>query len=444
MREIMEILSLGEKIKRKRKELGMTLKDLAGNRITTGQISLIESGKSNPSMDLLEYLSKRLNVSLEYIIETEESQAKNICKYYENIAQSYIIDRSLDLAEKSIEEGLYYAEKYNIEISRAKLLFLKGKVHYLRHEETLAQQFFLTANSIFIKNNCFQYIMETFIELGKSTLNLKSYNASFNYFKQAEKVYIENNIKNEFIIGTIYYYLSLTYFKLQDIKNAIDYTYLAKEKFIKIDDKKQYAKSLILLSREYSNQNQASLAIKYSKMALDIYKQINDLNYIASIENSLGKLFYKFGNLEESFIHLNKAKKIRQYNNDEKIIETLIDICENYIQMKNLKDAEKVLNEAYEKIQEQNLCETDYDKYLIKYYLIKYKIFNLKGDLSKAEQALIMCLNSAESFDMKREVARISVYLGKFYLEHNRNSEASEYLAKGVESLKQLGLIKDL
>ena len=53
----MEILSLGEKIKRKRKELKMTLKDLAGSRITPGQISLVESGKSNPSMDLLEYLA---------------------------------------------------------------------------------------------------------------------------------------------------------------------------------------------------------------------------------------------------------------------------------------------------------------------------------------------------------------------------------------------------
>ena len=51
----MEILSLGEKIKRRRKQLNMTLKDLAKDRITPGQISLVESGRSNPSVDLLEY-----------------------------------------------------------------------------------------------------------------------------------------------------------------------------------------------------------------------------------------------------------------------------------------------------------------------------------------------------------------------------------------------------
>ena len=38
----MEILSLGEKIKRRRKQLNMTLKDLAKDRQTPGQISLVE------------------------------------------------------------------------------------------------------------------------------------------------------------------------------------------------------------------------------------------------------------------------------------------------------------------------------------------------------------------------------------------------------------------
>ena len=78
----MEILSLGEKIKKKRKALNMTLKDLAKDRITPGQISLVESGRSNPSMDLLEYLSLNLNTTVEYLIESEDSQAEKISKYY--------------------------------------------------------------------------------------------------------------------------------------------------------------------------------------------------------------------------------------------------------------------------------------------------------------------------------------------------------------------------
>ncbi|MEA8146621.1 helix-turn-helix transcriptional regulator, partial [Salmonella enterica subsp. enterica serovar Virginia] len=42
----MEILSLGEKIKKGRKEKNLTLKELAGERITAAQISHIERDKS--------------------------------------------------------------------------------------------------------------------------------------------------------------------------------------------------------------------------------------------------------------------------------------------------------------------------------------------------------------------------------------------------------------
>ena len=74
----MEILSLGEKIKRRRKELNMTLKDLAGERITPGQISLVESGRSNPSMDLLEYLANTLDTSVEYNGVRKNTSRKNM------------------------------------------------------------------------------------------------------------------------------------------------------------------------------------------------------------------------------------------------------------------------------------------------------------------------------------------------------------------------------
>ena len=96
----MKILSLGEKIKLRRKELNLTLKNLAGDRITAGQISLVESGKSNPSMDLLEYLAFALNVTVEYLMETEETQAEKICIYHENIAESKILSDELEEAEK--------------------------------------------------------------------------------------------------------------------------------------------------------------------------------------------------------------------------------------------------------------------------------------------------------------------------------------------------------
>lgn len=433
----MEILSLGEKIKRTRKELNMTLKDLAGDRITPGQISLVESGKSNPSMDLLEYLAEALNTSIEYLMESEESQAEKICYYFENIAESYIIGEALNNAEQYIEKALYYAEKYNLEYRKAKNLYLRGVVYMRKEETALAQQFFLSANVIFIKNNYQEETVNTFLNLGKITLNLKAYHSSCSYFQQAEKVYSDNDIGNDFLLGEIYYYIAYTYFKLESFDKAMDYSFLAKEKFRQLDDKKEYAKTLLLLSEQYSKQGDLDNAIKYSKKTLDVYKEVEDGQLIAEIENNLGKLFYEFENLEESFLHLNKAKELRIKNKDKRLVDTLTNICENFIKLKDIEKAKATLNEIIQAIDDGS------DKALIQYYILKYKVELLESDMKEAENTLLLALNFVINMEYVKEIAEISIMIGKFYLDCGKDKEAAKYLNKGVENFKKIGVIKE-
>lgn len=433
----MEILSLGEKIKRRRKELNMTLKDLAGDRITPGQISLVESGKSNPSMDLLEYLAGALNTSIEYLMESEETQAEKICTYFENIAESYIINEDLNQGEQFIEKALYYAEKYNLEYRKAKNLYLRGNIHTAKGEHALAQQFFLSANVIFIKNNNYEETIKTFVNLGKITMELKAYHSSCSYFQQAESVYNDNNIGNDFLLGQIYYYIASIYFKLENVDKAINYSYLAKEKFRQMDNKREYAKTLLLLSEEYNKKGDVDSAIKYSKRTLDVYKEIDDVTHIAKIENNLGKLFCEFDNIEESFVHLNKAKELRMRIKDEKVVETLVSICENYIKLKNISSAKEVLAEIMENINDGS------EKTLIQYYLLKYRIDMLEANIGEAENTLIMALNFVRNMDYTKEIAEIAIMLGKFYIDNGKDKEAAQYLNEGVETFKKIGLLKE-
>lgn len=434
----MEILSLGEKIKRRRKELNMTLKDLAGDRITPGQISLVESGKSNPSMDLLEYLAASLNTSIEYLMESEETQAESICKYYENIAESYVLNEDADLGEQFIEKALYYAEKYNLEYRKAKNLYLRGKIYKLKGENALAQQFFLSSNVIFIKNNNSEETIDTFINLGEIAYELKAYHSACSYFQQAEMVYNNNNIGNDFTLGKIYYYTANTYFKLEDMDKAINYSYLAKEKFRQLNDIKEYSKSLLMLAQEYSQKGDTVNAIKYSEKTLEAFKKINDLKYISEIENSLGRLFRDFENMEESFIHFDNAREIRKSNNDPKLIDTLANICENYIKIKNIEKARSVLNELLDSIDSAD--ETAY----VKYYLLKYKIELLDGNIAEAENTLLIALNFVRKMHMENDTAEIAIMLGKFYIDSGKEKEAASYLNIGVELFKKQGIIKDI
>ncbi|MGH4123118.1 MAG: helix-turn-helix domain-containing protein [Clostridium sp.] len=432
----MEILSLGEKIKRKRKELNMTLKDLAGERITPGQISLVESSKSNPSMDLLEYLANTLNTTVEYLMESEETQAEKICLYYENIAESLILNSDLVQAEQNIEKSLYYSEKYKLEYRKARNLSLRGDIYIAREEIAAAQQVFLSSNVIFIKNNAYEEIIKTFLKLGKITLELKGYQSASSYFQQAEKVFVDNEMGNDFLLGEIYYYIGYTYFKLENVDNAIKYSYLAQEKFKQIDNKKEYANSLLLLANEYNEKGDIKNAIKYSKITLKVFYEIDNLNYISEIENNLGRLFYEFENMEQSFIHLNKAKEIRRKNNDSKLIDTLAYICENHIKLKDVSKAKDALQQILEYIEDGNHIV------LNQYYLLKYRIDLLEGNMNEAENTLLLALNFVKRQEQEKEAAEISIMLGKFYIDGGRDKDAAKYLNEGVELFNKLGIIK--
>ncbi|MBQ8577273.1 MAG: helix-turn-helix domain-containing protein [Clostridia bacterium] len=65
-------MTLGEKIRHRRKQLGMTQADLSGEYITRNMISRLETGDIGPSLDTLRYLADRLSVPAGYFLTEED------------------------------------------------------------------------------------------------------------------------------------------------------------------------------------------------------------------------------------------------------------------------------------------------------------------------------------------------------------------------------------
>jgi tetratricopeptide (TPR) repeat protein len=218
----------------------------------------------------------------------------------------------------------------------------------------------------------------------------------------------------------------------------MNYSYLAKEKFLELNDKKKYGKTLILISEEYLKKEDIASAIKYSKMALEVFKNDEDRNYESKIENDLGKLFYEFDNIEESFVHLNIAKEMRKKSSGPEIIETLTSICENYIKLKDVENSKKTLEEILD-----NISQGDKNS-LLKYYMLKYRVDMLSNSIVEAENTLFLALDYAENCTLIKEVAEISILIGKFYIDVGNDKKATLYLDKGVDLFKKLGILNDL
>lgn len=72
----MKTLTLGEKVRLRRRQLGMTQADLSGTFITRNMISRIETGDINPSLETLKYLAEKLEIPAGYLLTENDDLAE--------------------------------------------------------------------------------------------------------------------------------------------------------------------------------------------------------------------------------------------------------------------------------------------------------------------------------------------------------------------------------
>ncbi|WP_368645478.1 helix-turn-helix domain-containing protein [Alkalibacterium putridalgicola] len=115
-------MKIGEKIKKRRKEIKMTQADLSDGICTQAMISRIEKKKVRPSRELMEKLAERLNVSLHYFygedsVESRYSKTAQLCKLirqhlerreYDSV--SYLISTNEELIDQTIGEDKLFFE----------------------------------------------------------------------------------------------------------------------------------------------------------------------------------------------------------------------------------------------------------------------------------------------------------------------------------------------
>ena len=194
----MNILSLGEKIKKLRKEKNMTLKELAGDRITAAQISHIERDKSHTSYELLEYLSERLDVSIDYLLETKEMQSKKITDNLILESEIYIKKGELDDAEKEIHQIIEICEEYDLSENYGKCNYLLGNIYLKRKDSRKANFYFEKALFYFIKNDDKKDVEPK--EINKEQGNVEVKENNINAKQENKNITTNSQVKQEPVI----------------------------------------------------------------------------------------------------------------------------------------------------------------------------------------------------------------------------------------------------
>ncbi len=150
-------MTIGEKIKKARASLSMTQAELAGDTVTRNMLSAIETGKANPSLQTLMYISEKLELPISYFL-TDDADMDSFkkAKLMPRIKQAFK-EHKYDLCQNLISElsmpddEIYYMLAHincEIGISCAKSGALKRADKHLRLSLSLSQKTFYNTDYI--------------------------------------------------------------------------------------------------------------------------------------------------------------------------------------------------------------------------------------------------------------------------------------------------------
>lgn len=430
----MDILSLGEKIKKLRKENNMTLKELAGDRITAAQISHIERDKSHTSQELLDYLAQRLDVSVDYLIETKEMQSRKITDNLILQCEVYIKYNELDKAEEQINQIINICKDYNLIENYGKCNFLLGEINLRRKNYSMVINNFEKALYFFIKNNDNNKIFDCYLKIGNVYMEEKFYKGAIGHFKFAEEVLQNIQVEDSYIYIELYSKIAYCYIKLNQYDDSLEYI----EKIDLLESQKNIKKEteiIILKANTLLNIGKYEEAKSYFQKALEMLEEEENRNGLASVYSTISEIYKNMGDNEKVLEYSQKVYTIKQNDEDEYTSKSLFSMIEAYIKNREFELAKKYCKIA---LASSIKSKNKFNEYrVLKFYSNMHKI---QCENEVAIEYLHKCINIMSDSNSEKILAGLYIELAELYTDISIEKKL-EYYQKGVSMYKELEII---
>ena len=184
-------MELGELVKRARKEMGLTQKDLAAGICTQALISRIEKGDIIPKKSISDQLGKRLELA-----ETDLSQVTHKAKYNEEISQlkitirKYLEKRDYETIELLLKHNEFIIKKTETENNQAFFLWIKASLQdklYGQKEKALT-----VLNDISLKGLDEELVLEILNAIGVIYYQNNKFDQALNVFRNGINIVDEH------------------------------------------------------------------------------------------------------------------------------------------------------------------------------------------------------------------------------------------------------------
>ncbi|GAA0745096.1 helix-turn-helix transcriptional regulator [Clostridium oceanicum] len=417
----MEILSVGQKIKRARIYKGLTLKQLCGDKISVSKLSCIENDKVKPDEDILKDIALKLGVETSYLKAGVKEQLlenietlKNNCK--------------LDDYEERLEYNLKYAEEYEYFNIAFYILHMLLKYYLKKGEIEKIQLKISKYYDYWLKSGVEENKVIYYMDIAKFFYISEEYIEAASYYNNIKEVAYER--KDYKLLADVIYNEAICYIKINEFTKSY-------ERAIELIDLMHYVEDHIRKAEIY--RILAILSLKLDRNKFEIYESKSyefcgeDLIHKAEATFKYASIMFDIGEKDKATDYINKSLELYPKEDTKSFVIFMLDIIKvllkNDVLSKGQELSDEVLNYA---IKMDNL------RFIEKAYYYKGLLLERKGNLESAEMYMNLSLDSLLKFGNKKQIYDRYMKMGDMYHKMDQTGESIKYFNLAIKLSKRL------
>ncbi len=419
----MEILSTGEKIKRARIYKGITLKELCEEKISISKMSCIENGKVKAENWILEEVSKKLNMDMEYLKE-------DIYEQIENNIEKLRSSKEEEELEQDILYTLDFATEYNYYDLAFELMHLLV-VNYISRDKyesiqvkisdyhNYLQKAWSTERALIYCSDVARYFYVN-----------EEYSEALIYYDKIRMHLAENEPKDKQSIATATFNVASCYLMLKKYDKAMKLIddNMKLIDYLNNEEKKGRVYEMLAILNARLDKNKFE---EYEKKSLKLSE--NNPKARAKAYLRFADAMFRCGEKDKALSYIQEGLDILPMDSDKLNAKYLISCVDKLVSNHCYEFAEQISESALDKA-----IRCDDIKYIEKAYYFKSIILQKQGQYSQSEMYMNLSLDALLKFGGKEDRYKRYLDMGSMYYELGESRDSLKYFMLALSEEKKM------
>ncbi|HLW59843.1 MAG TPA: tetratricopeptide repeat protein [bacterium] len=423
--------SLGERIRSRRRALGLTQSQLGGTELTKGFISLVEKGRANPSIDTLRLLARRLATPIGYFLEDSAQLSEDAARVDVRAARVILAQGDVSEAQERFSAALSSAQqRHDAEVELDCRIGLAAALVGLKEFDSAEDQL-RRSRELTESAGTEQQLARIECLLGHVEAARGNLSAARDHLLSGYRLLSEHGCPDLSLVGDLLCSLGQAAAASGDRTEASRWFREAVTLLGPIGDLERIGGTHARLGAAARDRTATHVAVGHLARAEHAYEGLAGLRLLAQAQGSLGTMLLEDGHAAEAIVRLEDALRGAERTGDDALrARSFVSLAQALMGTGAFSRAEQALSEA------ERLTRAKRDgAQAARIELAKAQLLRRTGHPTEALTSYRQAITSFERLGTGPDLARACNELGELLIEQQRPSEAAPYLARALQEL---------